>query len=72
MKKWFEVSWVIQIYVKVGGVKKREKAEGGEYFETVTPQCRFEKILLEDSYVTEEANRVWVNFFFFFLKGYVC
>lgn len=31
------------------------KAEGGEYFETVNPQCLFEKILLEDSYVAEEA-----------------
>lgn len=47
--------WVIQIYVKVGGVGKREKAEGGKYFETVTPQCRFETILLEDSYVAEGA-----------------
>lgn len=50
--KWrsgLKFSWVIQIYVKVGGVKKREKAEGGEYLETVIPLCRFQKILL-DSY----------------------
>lgn len=57
MKMWFEVLSDSDLY-KGRWCEKREKAEGGECFETVTPQCRFEKILLEDSYVAEEANRV--------------
>lgn len=57
---------MVQIYVKVGGVEKREKAEGGACFEAVNPQCRFEKILLEGSHVAEEAN---VCLSIFFKKG---